>query len=93
MYKTNKNISDVKFTSDDISKVIKGLNPIKAHGHDEISVRMIHLYIICGDSIILSLKIIFENTLKSGCFPLPDSWKKGNVIPVHKVLATIDQYL
>ena len=79
VYKTNKNISDVKFTSDDISKVIKGLNPIKAHGHDEISIRMIHL---CGDSIILPLKIIFENALKSGCFP--DSWKKGNVIPVHK---------
>ena len=78
-FKTDKRISDVVFTQEDIFKVIKGLNPNKAHGHDEISIRMIQL---CGDSIILPLKIIFENALKTGCFP--DSWKKGIIIQVHK---------
>ena len=28
------------------------------------------------------LKFIFETSVRSGCFP--DSWKKGNIIPVHK---------
>ena len=37
---------------------------------------------ICGDYIIPPLKIIFETAIKSGHFP--DSWKKGNIIPVHK---------
>ena len=78
-FKIDKRINNVVFTSEDISKIIKGLNPNKAHGHDEISIRMIQL---CGDSIILPLKIIFENALRTGCFP--DSWKKGNIIPVHK---------
>ena len=36
----------------------------------------------CGDSIILHLKIIFESPLKLIYFS--DSWKKGNIIPVHK---------
>ena len=37
---------------------------------------------ICGDSIIPPLKMIFESAIKSSHFP--DSWKKGNIIPVHK---------
>ena len=78
-FKTDKRIRDVVFTQEDISKIKKSLNPNKAHGHDEISIRMIQL---CGNSIILPLKIIFENALKTGCFP--DSWKKGIIIPVHK---------
>ena len=55
------------------------MNPNKAHGHDNISIRMIQ---ICGDSIICSLKLIFETAIRSICFP--DSWKKGNIILVHK---------
>ena len=55
------------------------MNPNKAHGHDNISIRMIQ---ICGDSIICPLKLIFETAIRSSCFP--DSWKKGNIIPVHK---------
>ena len=37
---------------------------------------------ICGDSIICPLKLIFEKAIRTSCFP--DSWKKGNIIPVHK---------
>ena len=37
---------------------------------------------ICGDSIILPLKMIFESAIRLNHFP--DSWKKGNIIPVHK---------
>ena len=60
-------------------KIIKDLNPNKARGFDEISVKMIQL---CGDSIIFPLKLIFCNALSSGVFP--SDWKKGNITPVHK---------
>ena len=44
---------------------IKTLDPNKAHGCDNISI-----------------KIIFEHSLKKGKFP--EIWKKANVVPVHK---------
>ena len=40
---------------------------------------MIHM---CGDSIIVPLKLLFETAIRTGCFP--DFWKKRNIIPVHK---------
>ena len=43
------------------------------------SVKMIQ---ICGESIALPLKLIFETALKEKKFP--DIWKIANVVPVHK---------
>ena len=37
---------------------------------------------LCGDSILLPLTMIFKSAIQVGHFP--DSWKKGNVTPVHK---------
>ena len=51
----------------------------KAHGHDEISIRMLKL---CESAITEPLYLIFKNCLSSNTFP--DVWKKANVIPVHK---------
>ena len=67
------------FKKDDIVSIIKALNPAKAHGFDNISVRMIHL---CGDSITLPLVQIFKSSLSQGVFP--NTWKMANIIPVHK---------
>ena len=78
-YKTNQRLIDITFSSSELSKIIKDLNPNKGHGHDNISIKMIHL---CGDSIVTPLKIIFESAIRSGYFP--DTWKKGNITPVHK---------
>ena len=78
-YKTNKRLRNLIISSQDLCKIIKNLNPNKAHGHDNISIKMVQ---ICGDSIIPPLKMIFESAIKSSHFP--DSWKKGNIIPVHK---------
>ena len=44
-YKTDTRIKDIVFSSDDLHKIIKNLNPNKAHGHDQISIKMIQ---ICG---------------------------------------------
>ena len=78
-YKTHKRLTNITISPEDLSSMIKDLNPNKAHGHDNISIKMIK---ICGDTIIPPLKIIFELAIKSSHFP--DSWKKGNIIPVHK---------
>ncbi len=70
-----------KFTASDdkILKIIRNLNPSKAHGWDNISVPMIKLF---DDSLVLPLRLIFENCLSQGTFP--DIWKRANIVPVHK---------
>ena len=78
-YCTNHRISEVELSDERILKIIKDLDPNKALGCDNISVKMIQL---CGDSIVLPLKLIFRSALNSGVFP--SNWKKGNVTPVHK---------
>ena len=78
-YKTGSGIKSFHVTEDNILAIIKTLDPNKAHGCDNISIKMIK---ICSQSLILQLKIIFEHSLKKGKFP--EIWKKANVIPVHK---------
>ena len=76
---TQKTLNEVLFQKSDLENVIKNLNPSKAHGWDEISVRMIKL---CGISIIDPLYLILTNCVTKGYFP--EYWKKANIIPVHK---------
>ena len=78
-FRTNNRLVDIQFSSADLSKIISDLNPNKSHGHDNLSIRMIQL---CGDSLIPPITMLFESAIKSGHFP--DSWKKGNITPVHK---------
>ena len=56
-YLTDKCLSSFDFLEDDIMKVIQKLDPYKAHGQDNISIRMIT---ICGKSICKPLRKIFE---------------------------------
>ena len=77
--RTKNFLSTISFTKDDIAKIIKNLNPNKAHGFDMISIRMLK---ICGDSILKPLELIFKSCIESGKFPI--EWKKANVVPVHK---------
>ena len=78
-YRTGSRIKSFHFTENDILTIIKTLNPSKAHGCDNISIKMIK---ICSQSLPLPLKIIFEHSLKKGKFP--EIRKKANVVPVHK---------
>ena len=75
----NHVVSTISFNKGDIAKIIKNLNPNKAHGFDMISIRMIK---ICGESILKPLELIFKSCLENGKFPI--EWKKANVVPVHK---------
>ena len=60
-------------------KLTDALNPHKAHGHDEIFIRMVKL---CNLTITKPRSVIYKNWLQQGAFP--DDWKKGNLIPAHK---------
>ena len=78
-YISTARLSSINFNNVDILKTIKSLNVNKAHGYNDISIRMIKL---CGQSIVKLLSIIFKNCIDNGIFP--DIWKKPNIIPVHK---------
>ena len=76
---TRERLSSLEFCVDDIVKIIRSLDQNKAHGHDEISIRMIKL---CASSISKPLHLIFRNCLETESFP--KEWKKANILPVHK---------
>ena len=67
--KTHKLLSTIDFTSDDILKIIKNLDPNKAH--DMISIWMVK---IRDASICKPLELIFRSCLENGKFPT--EWKK-----------------
>ena len=77
--KTSESLTTIDFSNNDILKIIRNLDPNKAHGRDMISIRMVK---ICDDSICKPLKLLFQSCLESGKFP--SEWKKANVVPIHK---------
>ena len=77
--KLKKILTSFDVKDDDILPIIKKLNADKAHGLDQLSIRMIK---ICGDSITFPLKLIFKSIINEGLFL--DYWKKSNVVPIHK---------
>ena len=80
--RTNNCLSMISFTEDDIAKIIKNLDPNKAHRDDMISICMLK---ICGESFLKLLELIFKSCIKSGKFPIESI--KANVVPVHKKMA------
>ena len=78
-HESEARFSKITFTDDQILKILRALDINKAHGHDEISIRMLKL---CDKSIITPLSILFQNCIDTRTFP--DTWKKSNIVPVHK---------
>ena len=66
LMKTDKRLNTISFKDSDITSIIKSLKPAKAHGADNISIRIVQL---CGDSITLALTLIFKFCLRNGTFP------------------------
>ena len=79
IFLTQSRLSSLDFNEDEILKIIRTLNIHKAHGHDDISIRMIK---ICDKSLLKPLTILFQNSTKSSCYPV--IWKRSNIIPAHK---------
>ena len=76
---TDSRIDHITIQNDEILSLIQNLNPNNATDPDEISCQML---LLCDHSIVLSLKIIFENIIKTSTYP--DIWKLANVTPVFK---------
>ena len=74
-----KKIEHLPIQWDEILSLIRNLNPNKATGSDGISGQML---LLCDNSVVLPLKIIFQNILVSSSYP--DMWKLANVIPIFK---------
>ena len=78
-YLTEKRIENVGITDNDILLLIRKLNPNKASGSDGISAQML---LVCDESVVLPLKIIFKNILETSVYP--DMWKLADVTPIFK---------
>ena len=79
IYLTLSESVSLDFHEDEVLKIIKSLNIHKAHGYDDISIRMIK---ICDKPLLKPLLILFKNSAKSSHYP--DIWKRSNIRPVHK---------
>ena len=64
-YKTDVKIISFRVNQNDISLIIITSAAKKAHGWDNISIKMTH---ICGDPIALPLMLVFETILKEKKF-------------------------
>ena len=73
------NLGSFVINESDIEKVIRNLNPKKAHGLDGISISLLQM---CSKEISIPLKCIFLKSLEGGSYPT--SWKLANIQPVHK---------
>ena len=78
-FKTNKRLYQLNIKEDDILKIIRKLNVNKAHGHNDISIRMLK---ICDSVLTEPLSVIFNNCIDHGVFL--DTWKMSHILPIHK---------
>ena len=67
---SNETLSSLEVIASDFGKIIKALKVNKAHGHDEISIRMLK---VCKSAITEPLYLIFKNCLSSNTFPDADA--------------------
>ena len=79
LFLTHSRLMSLDFDEDELLLIIRALNINRAHGHDDISIRMIK---ICDKLLIKPLMLIFKKSIRSSYYP--DIWKKANVVPVHK---------
>ena len=77
--KTLLSLDKISFTQNQITTLIRKIQPKKSHGHDGISASLLKL---CDASLALPLHIIFTNCIEKGVFPT--KWKKANVSPIYK---------
>ena len=78
-YFTEKRLSTIEFSSNNIFDIIEQLDRNKAHSRDMISIRMLK---ICGKSICRPLELIYNECISNGVFL--SEWKKRDPVPIHK---------
>ena len=78
-YRTKSRLVDITVTFEEILSLIRNLNKGKSCGPDNISA---HMLLLCDETIVLPLKIIYQQILSTGIFP--DIWNSANLTPIHK---------
>ena len=76
LFLTEKCVSNVQISNENIIKIINNLDPNKAHGHKMISIRMLKL---CSPYLCKPRSIIFKSWLSHVKFPVES--EKVNVVP------------
>ena len=71
--------NQVDFSPEKILKLLRGINPNKAHGPENIHGKILKS---CAQSIAYPLSKIFKTSYLTGQIPL--EWKLANVVPVFK---------
>ena len=79
IFLTEKVFDNITIGNEEIISLIRNINPGKASGPDGISGQML---LLCDDSVILPLQIIYSNILLTSIYP--DMWKLANVTPIFK---------
>ena len=75
----NSSISNIDINTEGIIKLLNQLNPNKASGPDNISVRLLKE---TSSEIAPPLALIFQASLCQQS--IPDDWHKANVTPIYK---------
>ena len=70
-------LHSITFSESDVIKIIRALDVNKAHGHDNILVRIIELSITAVVAHLLTL--IFQNSAAA-----VTQWKRASLFPIHK---------
>ena len=78
IFLTWSRLGSLDFNEGELFQLIRALNINKAHGHDDIFIRMIK---VCDKSLLKPLIVLFKNSIKSSC--CPGIWEKSNIISVH----------
>ena len=76
---TSTQLTEIQLTISEVVKILKGLDPNKACGPDNIPGMLL---VKTADAIAPSLCRLFNQSLSEGYVPL--SWKRANITPVHK---------
>jgi len=69
----------ITITAKGIEKILKGLNPSKAKGPDNIHSRILKELAV---ELAPPLAFFFQQSVDSGI--VPDDWKKANICPLYK---------
>ena len=83
-FKTQSRLSSINFEKEDILKIIRKLNVNKAHGHDNISIRMLKM---CDYVLVEPLSLICKNCINSRVFA--DIWKRSHFIPTYTKMINV----
>ena len=78
-YMMEERIQSIIFSESNVIKIIRTLDFNKVHGHDNIAITIIKLYI---NSVAHPLTLIIQNFMAAGTFPT--QCKRANIFPIHK---------